>query len=354
MRLFRQLLSRPAARPDPRLRCCCGAAVPASAHDAAESTSPASGATVPAPPEKVSVTFNRNPAGLGSQILVTDAAGNKLGRRQRGDRGQRRLAEAQAGRARRRLHRAVADRQLGLPPHRGHLHLHRHGRSAGFDGGRCGSCGPYAEHRPAGCHETPAPVPNAAEPFPWSIVIFVGTAVGILVALALMAKRRLTADDGTAARGGRRLAAGLSQANAVRVRPAGSAAGKPRRMDLGGDRLAHHLGLAQDFLRRGGDQLAHAHQIHAQCVHGGHQVLPGRHAEFGRACAATGCGRSGSAPGGRPSVRRPACGRPIAGWGSRRRRRRGGPAAGPGGCCGRRACGWRRSSAGGAGSRCVP
>ena len=48
---------------------------PASAHDAAESSSPADGATVATPPEKVSVTFNKNPLGLGSQVKVSDAAG---------------------------------------------------------------------------------------------------------------------------------------------------------------------------------------------------------------------------------------------------------------------------------------
>ncbi len=51
------------------------AAAPASAHDAAESSSPAQGATVATPPEKVSVTFNNDPLALGSQIQVKDAAG---------------------------------------------------------------------------------------------------------------------------------------------------------------------------------------------------------------------------------------------------------------------------------------
>ena len=37
---------------------------------------------------------------------------------------------------------------------------------------------------------------DSSEPFPWSIVIFVGTAIGIVVVLGLMAKRRLTPDDG--------------------------------------------------------------------------------------------------------------------------------------------------------------
>ncbi|QCB95750.1 hypothetical protein E5206_01420 [Arthrobacter sp. PAMC25564] len=44
----------------------------------------------------------------------------------------------------------------------------------------------------------PENAPSSAEPFPWSLVIFVGTAVGILVALGLMAKRRLDPDDGAA------------------------------------------------------------------------------------------------------------------------------------------------------------
>ena len=46
---------------------------------------------------------------------------------------------------------------------------------------------------------TPAPSQPAssAEPFPWSIVIFVGTAIGILVVLGLMAKSRLKSDSGS-------------------------------------------------------------------------------------------------------------------------------------------------------------
>ena len=52
-----------------------GAAGPASAHDALESTSPAAGATLAAPPEQVALTFSRNPLALGSQILVNDASG---------------------------------------------------------------------------------------------------------------------------------------------------------------------------------------------------------------------------------------------------------------------------------------
>ena len=46
-----------------------GLAGPASAHDAAESSSPAQGATVATPPEKVSVTFSNKPAGYRIAVL---------------------------------------------------------------------------------------------------------------------------------------------------------------------------------------------------------------------------------------------------------------------------------------------
>jgi hypothetical protein len=39
---------------------------------------------------------------------------------------------------------------------------------------------------------TPAPAADASEPFPWSLVIFAGVAVGLLVAIGILAKRRLT------------------------------------------------------------------------------------------------------------------------------------------------------------------
>lgn len=172
-----------------------GAVGPASAHDAAESTSPAAGATVPAPPEKVSVTFNHNPLAIGSQIAVTDAAGANWAD------GPVEIVDN------------VASEKLkpGAP---GGLFTVAW-RVASSDGhpiegsftftataGTAGSTAPAAAVPTLGTAQpgtTPAPEksPDASQPFPWSIVIFVGTAVGILVALGLMAKRRLTpGDDG--------------------------------------------------------------------------------------------------------------------------------------------------------------
>ena len=43
-----------------------GLAGPAAAHDAAESSTPAEGASVAVPPEQVSVTFNKTPLGIGA------------------------------------------------------------------------------------------------------------------------------------------------------------------------------------------------------------------------------------------------------------------------------------------------
>jgi hypothetical protein len=36
-------------------------------------------------------------------------------------------------------------------------------------------------------------VADSSEPFPWSLVIFAAVAVGLLVAIGILAKRRLTA-----------------------------------------------------------------------------------------------------------------------------------------------------------------
>ena len=54
-----------------------GLAAPAAAHDAAESSAPAAGASLPAPPEQVSVTFNNTPLGIGAAFSVKDAAGTE-------------------------------------------------------------------------------------------------------------------------------------------------------------------------------------------------------------------------------------------------------------------------------------
>ena len=149
MRSIRPLLSAllgAAISPPP----CWVPLAPASAHDAAESSSPAQGATVATPPEQVSVTFNKNPLALGSQILVNDAAGTNWadGAVEIVDNvaSQKLKAGAPAG-AYTVVWRVVSS---DSHPIEGTLHVHGHaGASHGLDGGCRGS---HDGHRPAGHH----------------------------------------------------------------------------------------------------------------------------------------------------------------------------------------------------------
>lgn len=171
-----------------------GALAPASAHDAAESTSPASGATVAAPPEIVSVTFNKNPLALGSQILVKDDAGTNWadGAVEIVDNvaAQKLKPGAPAG-----LY-TVAWRVASSDGHpiEGSFTFTA---TAGAPGSTPAAAVPTMGTAQPGMTPAPQQPASSSEPFQWSIVIFVGTAVGILVVLGLMAKSRLKSDSGS-------------------------------------------------------------------------------------------------------------------------------------------------------------
>ena len=168
-----------------------GAVAPASAHDAAESTSPASGTTVATPPETVSVTFNKNPLALGSQILVNDAAGTNwaAGAVEIVDNvaSQKLKPGAPAG-AYTVLLRVVSS---DSHPIEGTFTFTA---TAGAPGSTAVAAVPTMGTAQPGITSAPDPA-GSSEPLPWSIVIFVGTAIGILVVLGLMAKRRLAGRD---------------------------------------------------------------------------------------------------------------------------------------------------------------
>jgi methionine-rich copper-binding protein CopC len=192
-------------------RCCLAAtmglgAEPASAHDAAETTSPAQGASVPTPPEQVSVTFNNDPLALGSQIRVNDAAGTNWAE---GDveivdnvASQKLKEGAPAGVF------TVVWRVVSSDSHP----IEGSFTFTATSGAAAPGSGPTAAvTSPSGVQGavptvgtaqpgvTPArgPMADSSEPFPWSIVIFAAVALGILVALAVMAKRRLVpSEDG--------------------------------------------------------------------------------------------------------------------------------------------------------------
>ncbi|MGY3318745.1 copper resistance CopC family protein [Arthrobacter sp. TE12232] len=168
-----------------------GAVGPASAHDTAESTSPASGATVATPPDKVSVTFTHNPLALGSEILVNDATGANWadGSVEIVDNvaSQKLKSGAPAGLYTVRWRVASSD---GHPIEGSFTFT----ATAAASGTTAASAVPTMGTAQPGATQAPAPVPDASQPFPWSVMGFVAVGVGILVALGLMAKRRLTPD----------------------------------------------------------------------------------------------------------------------------------------------------------------
>jgi methionine-rich copper-binding protein CopC len=180
-----------------------GIAGPASAHDAAESSSPAQGATVATPPEKVSVTFNKNPLGIGSQFSVKDATGAEWadGAVEIVDNvaSPKLRAGAPAGAY------TVTWRVVSSDSHpiEGTFGFTATAASAGAAPAAAASATAAAPTSAAfvpnmgtaqpGVTPPPAPVTAASQPFPWSLVVFAAVAAGLLVAIAIMTKRRLTA-----------------------------------------------------------------------------------------------------------------------------------------------------------------
>jgi copper resistance protein C len=177
-----------------------GLAGPAAAHDAAESSSPAEGASVPVPPEKVSVTFSNNPLGIGSAFSIKDASGTEWadGAVEIVDNvaSQKLKAGAPAGQF------TVAWRVVSSDSHpiEG---------TFSFTAAAAGGAVPAASTTAAATvpavgtapaigtaqpGQTAAPDPaGSGEPFQWSIVIFAAAAVGLLATLAIGARRRLKA-----------------------------------------------------------------------------------------------------------------------------------------------------------------
>ncbi|QHK21371.1 copper resistance protein CopC [Pseudarthrobacter psychrotolerans] len=184
-----------------------GFAAPASAHDAAESSSPAQGATVATAPDQVSVTFNKNPLGIGAQFSVKDSAGAEWadGAVEIVDNTatQKLKAGARAGTY------TVAWRVVSSDSHpiEGTFGFTATAAAAGAapSGTSAAGASPSAAIPTMGTAQpgtvaSPAAAEGASEPFPWSLVIFAAVAVGLLVAIGILAKRRLTAggeDDET-------------------------------------------------------------------------------------------------------------------------------------------------------------
>ncbi|WP_066287400.1 copper resistance CopC family protein [Arthrobacter sp. B6] len=169
---------------------------PASAHDAAESSSPAQGATVATPPETVSVTFNNNPLGIGSQFSVKDETGAEWadGAVEIVDNvaSQKLKAGAPAG-AYTVSWRVVSSDSHPIEGTFGFTATAAAAGAAPTAVSTSATAVPGMGTAEPGATATPLPVPDASQPFPWSLVIFVAVAVGLLVAIGILAKRRLGA-----------------------------------------------------------------------------------------------------------------------------------------------------------------
>ena len=175
-----------------------GLAGPAAAHDAAESSSPAQGASVPVPPGKVSVTFNNKPLGIGASISVKDAAGAEWAD------GAVEIVDNVASQKLRPGGPAggytVAWRVVSSDSHpiEGTFTFTAAAAADGAGGAATGgaSTTPGGTVPGAGTAQPGATAPaepsSSGQPFQWSIVIFAVVAVGLLVALAVLARRRLS------------------------------------------------------------------------------------------------------------------------------------------------------------------
>ena len=178
-----------------------GFAGPAAAHDAAESTSPAQGASAAAPPEQVSVTLNKNPLGIGASISVKDAAGTEWAEgpveivdnvvsqkvRAGGPAGQYTVAWRVVSSDSHPIEGTFVFTAASAAP----------GASPAASPTAAGAV-PSLGTAPAmgtaqpGTTAEPADPADAGQPFQWSIVIFAAVAAGLLATLAVLARRRLT------------------------------------------------------------------------------------------------------------------------------------------------------------------
>lgn len=178
-----------------------GLSGPAAAHDAAESSTPAQGASVAAPPEKVSVTFNNNPLGIGASFSVKDASGTEWAEgpveivdnvasqnlRDGGPAGEYtvawRVVSADSHPIEGTFAFTAASAAQGAPAA---------SPTAGGAAAAAATAPAMGTAQPGTTAEAAEPV-DAAQPFQWSIVIFAAVALGLLATLAVLARRRLSA-----------------------------------------------------------------------------------------------------------------------------------------------------------------
>jgi methionine-rich copper-binding protein CopC len=179
-----------------------GLAGPASAHDAAESTSPAQGASLAAPPGEVSVTFSNPPLGIGSAFSVKDASGTEWadGAVQIVDNvATQKLRSGGPAGAYTVAWRVVSSDSHPIEGTFTFTAVSGAAQAGSVTAGSTTTAGavPGMGTAKPGVTEEPSEPAGAGEPFQWSIVLFAAVAVGLLVALGVLARRRLSGDGDT-------------------------------------------------------------------------------------------------------------------------------------------------------------
>lgn len=179
-------------------------AAPASAHDVAESTAPANGASVAEVPASVSITFNNRPLAIGSGVTVTSGGENWAD-------GAVEIIDNQAVQKLRPGAPAgqytVTWRVVSSDSHpiEGTFSFTAASGSTTAAGGSAAaspSASAPAASVPSAGTSAPGTGGNEAAPaaesppFPWSIVGLAVVAVGLVIFLAVTARRKLAATDG--------------------------------------------------------------------------------------------------------------------------------------------------------------
>ncbi|MEV7604200.1 copper resistance CopC family protein [Paenarthrobacter sp. NPDC089322] len=179
------------------------AAAPASAHDVAESTAPANGASVTEVPASVSITFNNPPLAIGSGVTVTTGGENWAD-------GAVEIIDNQAVQKLRPGAPAgeytVTWRVVSSDSHpiEGTFTFTATGGST-TTGGSSAGASPSASATSSAVVPTAGTAapgaennesePAASQPFPWSIVGLAVVAVGLVIFLAVTARKKLAAND---------------------------------------------------------------------------------------------------------------------------------------------------------------
>ncbi|WP_026542067.1 copper resistance CopC family protein [Paenarthrobacter nicotinovorans] len=177
-------------------------AAPASAHDVAESTTPANGTAVAEVPASVSITFNNRPLAIGSGVTVTAAGENWAD-------GPVEIIDNQAVQKLREGAPAgeytVVWRVVSSDSHpiegtftfTATAGSTTPGGSAGASPSVPASSSAAVPTAGTGAPATgkSEPAADASQPFPWSIVGLAVVAVGLVIFLAVTARRKLAASN---------------------------------------------------------------------------------------------------------------------------------------------------------------